>query len=108
MDISALANGTTRCERTWQNAAGHQLVFNDKGLVLQTARLQTCIVNGLWNGFWRCVQWRGFLLELCSKGVKLANKENFKIADANKIVNGQELGMNNFDEQGQFYYIVCY
>ncbi len=40
MDISALANGDYSSVANWQNAAGHQLVLNDKGCLIAMSRME--------------------------------------------------------------------
>ena len=110
MDISALANGDySSVKGTWQNVAGHQLVFNDKGLVSDSYELYGASLTdygtasgGVYGG-----ETGGFLLEFIPKGVKLANKENFQdSSDASQDRLWTGVGMNSFDEQGQFYYRV--
>ena len=110
MDISALANGNyASVKGTWQDASGNQLVFDDKGLVSSVYELYGASLTdygtaagGVYGG-----ESGGFLIEFLPKGVKVADKENFtdnSDAGQDRIWTG--LGMNNFDEQGSFYYRV--
>ncbi|MBZ2152654.1 hypothetical protein K1I86_08095 [Streptococcus cristatus] len=110
MDISALANGDySSVKGTWQNAAGHQLVFNDKGLVSDSYELYGASLTdygtaagGVYGG-----ETGGFLLEFIPKGIKLADRENFQDnSDASQDRLWTGVGLNSFDEQGQFYYRV--
>ena len=110
MDISALVNGDySSVKGTWQNTAGHQLVFNDKGLVSDSYELYGASLTdygtaagGVYGG-----DTGGFLLEFIPKGIKLADRENFQDnSDANQDRLWTGVGLNSFDEQGQFYYRV--
>ena len=110
MDISALANGDySSVKGTWQNAAGHQLVFNDKGLVSDSYELYGASLTdygtaagGVYGG-----ETGGFLLEFIPKGIKLADRENFQdSSDASQDRLWTGVGLNSFDEHGQFYYRV--
>lgn len=110
MDISALVNGDySGIEGTWQNAAGNQLVFDDKGLVSDSYELYGASLTdygtasgGVYGG-----ETGGFLLEFIPKGVKIADKENFQDnSDTARDRIWAGVGMNTFDEQGTFYYRI--
>lgn len=110
MDISALANGDySSVKGIWQDAAGNQLIFDNKGLVSDSYELYGVSLTdygtasaGVYGG-----ESGGFLLEFIPTGISIADRENFKDqSDSARDRIWSGVGMNTFDEQGSFYYRV--
>ncbi len=85
--ISALANGDYSSVKIQQNAAGHQLVFNDKGLVLCGPWLYGASLTDYGTAFGGVVygsETGGFLLEFIQKVSSLRIKKFQDSSDASQ------------------------
>lgn len=116
MDLIALVNGDySSVKGTWKDEAGHQLTFDDKGLVSKdeefygvSATDYGTAAGGVYGG-----ASGGFLIEFIPAGVKISSRTDgngtLLFADdsdtnADRIWTG--IGQDSFLQAGHFYYRV--